>query len=138
MKYVCVVVALLLAGIANAQADVEIRRLLEAQQNAWNNGDIEGFMEHYWKSDSLRFMTQEKVTKGWQQTLDRYKKGYPDRQSMGALEFDIISIEQLCNDAALVTGHWLVTSRNERNEGHFNLLWRKKNGRWVIVLDHTS
>ena len=138
MRIILLFIALFIGHKAHTQAENEIRSLLNEQQKAWNNGNLEAFMEPYWKSDSLRFMTQEKITKGWKQTLERYKKGYPDKASMGVLEFDIVSIEILCEDAALVTGHWLVKSGDERNEGHFNLLWRKKNGRWVIVLDHTS
>jgi uncharacterized protein (TIGR02246 family) len=125
-------------GELNAQPEKEIRALLSAQQKAWNDGDIEGFMEYYWKSDSLRFMTKEKVTKGWNATLKRYKQGYPDKASMGQLDFDILSVEILGAEYALVTGKWTVVAFNEKQSGHFNLLLRKLNGKWRIVLDHTS
>lgn len=121
-----------------AQDADAIRSLLHKQQDAWNAGDIEGFMEYYWKSDSLCFMTKNGVTNGWQNTLERYKRGYPDKQSMGKLTFDLIRIDLLAPDAALVAGKWLVDSATKSAEGHFNLLLRKKNGQWLIVLDHTS
>ena len=121
-----------------AQDADAIRSLLYKQQDAWNAGDIEGFMEYYWKSDSLCFMTQNGVTNGWQNTLDRYKRGYPDKQSMGNLTFDLIRIDLLAPDAALVAGKWLVDSATKSAQGYFNLLLRKKNGHWLIVLDHTS
>ncbi len=121
-----------------AQNESEIRAVLNLQQNAWNAGNIEGFMVHYWNSDSLRFITKEKVTFGWKNTLDRYKKGYPDKSTMGKLDFDILSVELLSAESALVTGHWKVTASSKTSEGHFNLLFRKKQNRWVIVLDHTS
>ena len=136
--YIQTLLLFLLSLTLSAQDDADIRLVLTKQQNAWNEGDIDGFMDHYWKSDSLRFMTKEKVTRGWKNTLERYKKGYPDKQTMGKLDFDILSVEQLANDAAIVTGHWKVTAGSEVSEGHFNLLFRKKQNRWVIVLDHTS
>ncbi len=121
-----------------AQDADAIRSLLYKQQDAWNAGDIEGFMEYYWKSDSLCFMTKDGVTNGWQNTLDRYKKGYPDKESMGKLKFDLIRIDVLAPDAALVAGKWLVDSATKSAQGYFNLLLRKKSGKWLIVLDHTS
>jgi uncharacterized protein (TIGR02246 family) len=121
-----------------AQDADAIRSLLYKQQDAWNAGDIEGFMEYYWKSDSLCFMTKDGVTNGWQNTLDRYKKGYPDKESMGKLTFDLIRIDVLATDAALVAGKWLVDSATKSAQGYFNLLLRKKSGKWLIVLDHTS
>ena len=121
-----------------AQDADAIRSLLYKQQDAWNAGDIEGFMEYYWKSDSLCFMTKDGVTNGWQNTLGRYKKGYPDKESMGKLTFDLIRIDVLATDAALVAGKWLVDSATKSARGHFNLLLHKKSGKWLIVLDHTS
>ena len=120
-----------------AQPEKEISSVLDQQLLSWNAGDIDGFMAHYWKSDSLRFMTKNGVTQGWQQTLDRYKKGYPNRESMGQLDFSVYTIELLSNEAAIVTGKWKVTSTKSQ-EGHFNLLFKKIDNRWVIVLDHTS
>lgn len=120
-----------------AQPEKEIASVLDQQLQAWNAGDIEGFMAHYWKSDSLQFITKNGITKGWQQTLDRYKKGYPNREAMGKLAFTIYSVELLSDRAALVIGKWKVDSTKSQ-EGHFNLLFKKIDNRWVIVLDHTS
>ena len=127
-----------ISGILLAQPETEIRSLLNAQQSAWNEGDIEGFMEYCWKSDSLRFMTKERVTKGWNATLKRYKQGYPDKASMGKLDFDILSVEVLSEQHALVTGKWTVITSAERESGHFNLLLKRFGEQWRIVLDHTS
>jgi ketosteroid isomerase-like protein len=123
--------------LLSAQPEKEIQQILEQQLKAWNAGDIDGFMAHYWKSDSLRFMTKTGVTLGWQPTLDRYKKGYPDRASMGKLDFQIYTIELLSKRSAMVTGKWAIES-NKSQSGSFNLLLKKKDKHWVIVLDHTS
>src|SRR5690348_407638 len=72
---------------ASAQQGEEkaIRQILEQQTEAWNNGDIEGFMQTYWKSDSLLFIGKNGVRRGWKETLENYKKGYPDKAAMGRL-----------------------------------------------------
>jgi uncharacterized protein (TIGR02246 family) len=130
----------LLSGFraAIAQDSNDIRTLLYNQQVAWNEGKIEEFMNYYWRSDSLWFMTKGGVTNGWKNTLERYKRSYPNKESMGKLTFDIIRVDVFTPDAALVAGKWLVDSVSKSAQGHFNLLLRKKNGQWVIVLDHTS
>lgn len=110
------------------------------QQNAWNNSDIGEFMEGYWKSDSLTFIGKKGITNGWQQTFDNYKKGYPDKATMGKLQFDIIRIELFSKTSAQVLGKWeLIRDADKGNVGgYFTLIFKKINKRWVIVSDHTS
>jgi ketosteroid isomerase-like protein len=117
-----------------------VKLVLSQQQQAWNQGNIDAFMQGYWKSDSLKFIGKKGITKGWQQTYDNYKKGYPDQASMGQLLFDIIEVEQLSNTAVYVIGKWtLVHDESKGNVGgHFTLMFRKINKQWVIVSDHTS
>jgi ketosteroid isomerase-like protein len=115
-----------------------VRRVMHLQEEAWNKGDIDGFMEHYWKSDSLKFIGSKGITYGWQKTLDNYKKGYPNREAMGILNFDISSIEQLSSGSIFVIGKWHLKKKDSEVGGYYTLLWKKKNGKWVIVTDHTS
>ena len=119
-------------------AEKKIRSLLHTQTAAWNKGDLEGFMQTYWKSDSLMFIGKSGVTKGWQQTLDNYKKGYPDAAAMGKLAFDILKIEKLSGDHYFVVGKWMLTRTIGDIGGHFTLLLKKINGEWKIVADHSS
>jgi ketosteroid isomerase-like protein len=122
----------------SAQADIElIFSNMKLQEAAWNNGDIEGFMQYYWKSDSLKFIGKNGVTNGWQKTFENYKRSYPDKQTMGTLKFTIIESTQLCSDAVYVIGKWEL-QRERPVSGHFTLLWRKIGNKWVIVSDHTS
>ena len=114
-----------------------IQTILEDQNDAWNRGDIGAFMEGYWNSPELTFVSGRTVTKGWQQTLDGYKKRYPDRAAMGTLTFSELNVRELARDAALVSGRWHL-DRDEPTGGRFTLLFRVKSGRWVIVYDHTS
>lgn len=114
-----------------------VRRNLQEQQDAWNRGDITSFMEHYWKSDSLKFIGSKKITYGWQKTLDNYKKAYPDQKSMGKLTFTLEEVSDLSETAVFVIGKWELQKEKPAG-GHFTLLWRLINGKWVIVADHTS
>ena len=116
----------------------QIRSLLNEQTASWNKGDIEGFMQTYWKSDSLMFIGKSGVTWGWQQTLDNYKKGYPDQTAMGTLSFNILQVKRLSTDYFSVVGKWMLKRTIGDVSGHFTLLLRKIEGRWVIVSDHSS
>src|SRR4051812_6384672 len=82
-----------------------IRDVLLRQEVAWNEGNINGFMEGYWKSDSLMFIGAT-VTQGWDATIERYKKSYPDREAMGQLKFAFYDFKFVGNDACLVTGKY--------------------------------
>ena len=115
-----------------------IRQLLTAQTEAWNRGDLEGFMQTYWKSDSLLFVGKSGVTRGWQQTLDNYKKGYPGTEAMGQLSFDILEVRPLSNDQYFVVGKWMLQRTAGNLSGHYTLLLKKIGGEWKIIADHSS
>lgn len=125
-------------SIAQKNDESKIRQLLSVQTEAWNRGDVESFMQTYWKNDSLMFIGKSGVTRGWQQTLENYKKGYPDTAAMGKLAFDIISIKQLSPIYFFVVGKWMLKRTRGDLSGHFTLLLQKLAGQWVIVADHSS
>jgi uncharacterized protein (TIGR02246 family) len=125
-------------SLAQPSEEKKIRELLNKQTMAWNKGDIEGFMETYWKSDSLIFVGKSGVTRGWQQTLENYRKGYPDTAAMGKLSFNIITVKQLSPQYFFVVGKWMLKRSIGDISGHYNLLMQKINGRWVIIADHSS
>jgi beta-aspartyl-peptidase (threonine type) len=124
----------------DAQVRIEegVRRVLDAQQAAWNAGDVEGFMEHYWKSDELSFNSGGTVTRGWEATLENYKERYPSREAMGTLTFDNLNVRAIAVEAALVLGDWQIVRGDETLGGNFSLVFQKLDGRWVIIHDHTS
>ncbi|MEP7238151.1 MAG: DUF4440 domain-containing protein [Ferruginibacter sp.] len=125
---------------ASAQSKDEqiIRGLLEEQRLAWNTGDKEKFMDTYWQSDSLMFIGKSGVTYGWQNTLDNYKKGYPDTAAMGKLKFDILEVKRLSVMYFFVVGKWHLTRSIGDVGGHFTLLFKKVKSKWVIIADHSS
>lgn len=120
------------------EADVEVRRVLYAQVDAWNRGDIDGFMEGYWRSPDLRFSSGGSVTHGWTETLQRYRARYPDRAAMGRLAFSDIDVDAVGPEAAVVHGRWRLTRKEDSPNGLFTLVFRRIAGDWVIVSDHTS
>ena len=116
----------------------QVLKALNAQEKSWNNGDIDGFMKGYWNNDSLMFVSGDRVSYGWQKVTDNYKKTYNSKELMGELTFNVIKTDQLSTDALLVVGSWNLDRGDMDIKGKFSLLWRKINGEWKIVIDHTS
>ena len=124
--------------VAQSKTEKAIRAAMAAQEIAWNKGDLEGFMEGYWKSDQLRFIGSRGLTYGWDATLANYKKGYPGKAEMGTLTFTLLSVEQISRNSAYVVGQWRLERQKDNPSGHFTLLWKKIKGKWQIVSDHSS
>ena len=123
---------------AQINADkVAITASLSVQQDAWNKGSVAEFMTAYWKNDSLQFIGSKGITYGWQKTLDNYLKSYDTKEKMGRLSFTILEMNQISETAVYVVGRWQL-AREKPVGGHFTLLWRKINGQWLIVSDHSS
>ena len=125
-------------NIDNKKEEGKIKQVLENQQLSWNSGDINTYMEAYWKSDKLRFASGDRVTFGWEKTLKNYEKSYPDKESMGELFFTDLIIETIDADDALVFGRWQLYRINDIPNGLFTLHFKKIKGEWKIVSDHTS
>lgn len=119
-------------------AALEIKSLMQKQENAWNRGDIDGFMETYLPGDSLLFIGSRGLSFGYTQVLFNYKRAYPDRATMGVLHFEIQRLEMLGDNAAFVVGSWKLQRKEDAPGGFFSLLWKKTPRGWKIVADHTS
>ncbi|MCK5148910.1 DUF3225 domain-containing protein [bacterium] len=117
---------------------VAILQVMAEQQKAWNNGDLEGFMQGYWKSDSLRFASGGNVRYGWQATLDGYKRGYPDTDAIGQLTFSDMNVTFIAPDAAVVFGRWALERKDDNPNGLYTLIFRKFKEGWRVAADHTS
>ncbi|RYY15696.1 MAG: nuclear transport factor 2 family protein [Cytophagaceae bacterium] len=118
-----------------------IAQVLATQTAAWNRGDIPGFMAGYWHSDSLVFIGKKGLTYGWQPTLDNYRKSYPDATQMGQLDFSNLRINLLAAGVAQVVGRWHLARPGAAAgdlQGHFLLIFRRIDGAWVVVADHSS
>jgi len=144
MRNFCIFCLVTLAAVlqqtvfAQQEAERAIQAVLEAQVRAWNKGNIEEFMQGYWRSDSLRFASGAAVKHGWNTTLDRYKKSYSTAAAMGRLAFSDVEITVFSADAALVFGRWSLQREGDRPNGLFTLTFRKTAEGWKIIHDHTS
>lgn len=127
-----------LCTISDALTQDLISEVMERQEQAWNRGDLEAFMDGYWRSDSLTFIGKSGINNGWQTTLDNYKKSYPDTSAMGKLTFTNIKFDFLGPDHASVIGKWELKRTQGDLSGHYSLIWRKNNGKWIILYDHSS
>lgn len=125
-------------SFAQSGPEATIKNLLHRQTEEWNKGNLEGFMHTYWQSDSLLFIGKSGVTRGWQQTLENYKKGYPTPAAMGKLSFDILEVKPLNKKHYFVVGKWMVERTTDNLSGHFSLVLQKINGEWKIIADHSS
>ena len=123
---------------AQKNARQKILTLLDTQTQAWNRGDLEGFMKGYWENDSLRFIGKSGITYGYNNTLNNYKRGYPDTAAMGKLQFTILVVKKVSARYYEVVGKWYLKRSIGDVSGHYTLLLRKINSKWVIVSDHSS
>jgi len=141
MKKILTLVLLIFSfnGFAQNQKDKQaVLDVLEKQRIAWNNGDVEAYMQGYAKTDSLLFVGKSGPTYGWQKTLDNYKRGYPDKAAMGFLTFGIKKVEFLSKETAFVLGSWHLKREKDEPQGYFTLLLKKIAGEWKVVVDHSS
>jgi len=123
---------------AGNNTETQIRQVLSDQQQAWNNGNLEQFMQGYWQSEKLRFASGNSFRFGWHTTLANYQKNYPDRATMGKLTFEIIEVKTLGQQHALVFGRWHLQRDSDTPNGLFSLTFEKISGHWRITQDHTS
>jgi ketosteroid isomerase-like protein len=140
MRSLITACCLIFSLICNAQDKdkATILSILDKQTQAWNHGDLVSFMNGYWKNDSLCFIGKSGVTYGWQNTLNNYKKGYPDTAAMGKLKFDILSVKRLSPEYYHIIGKWMLQRSAGDLSGHYTLVFRKINGEWLIISDHSS
>jgi hypothetical protein len=144
MNGIKMVFFVLFAGVATLASAQEnkaietVKSILLRQADDWNRGDLDAFMVGYWPSDELQFIGGNGVTYGWQNTLDRYKRVYPDRATMGQLKFDILEVKQLSKKVIMLTGKFTLSRENDQPTGHFLLVWQKIKGEWMIIADHSS
>jgi uncharacterized protein (TIGR02246 family) len=115
-----------------------IQAVLREQQQAWNRGDIDGFMNGYARSPSTVFVSGDEVRRGWEVVRDRYREKYSDRAKMGTLTFSDVEVTMLSSDAAVVLGRWDLKRANDESHGRFTLIFKRLPEGWRIVHDHTS
>jgi len=126
------------APMQTQDATAQIRSVLHEQQNAWNRGDIDRFMNGYARSASTVFVSEDTIRRGWETVRERYRKKYSDRAKMGTLTFSDLEITLLSPDAAVALGRWSLKRANDQPHGRFTLIFKRLPQGWRIVHDHTS
>jgi len=136
----CTSVAAIVSAVPtqSQNATAQIRSVLRAQQDAWNRGDIDGFMNGYARSASTVFVSEDTIRHGWETVRERYRKKYSDRAKMGTLAFSDLEIMLLSPDAGVVLGRWSLKRANDQPHGRFTLIFKRLPEGWRIVHDHTS
>lgn len=119
---------------------ITVKKYMQEQEESWNKGDLEGFMKHYWKSDSLRFIGKSGMNYGWEKTLENYKKSYQNKEEMGTLKFTNKTLDFVGEQTIFVVGEWLLSRKDSLGDlsGMYSLIWEKKDKKWVITTDHSS
>ncbi|MFK5971936.1 MAG: DUF4440 domain-containing protein [Flavobacteriaceae bacterium] len=140
MKIIPIILLLLsLASCSSPASDADdiqtIRKLLADQEKAWSDYNLEGFMDGYWKSDSLTYFSGGKITQGWQITLDNYKKRYPSPAETGTLRFKIANITKINDDAYWVMGEYFLSRKVGDINGTFMIVFKRIAGEWKIIGD---
>lgn len=142
MKPFLVLISLLITFSVSAQNNTDLEKdksailaVMKTQEIAWSQNNLEGFMQGYWKSDSLKFYGASGLTKGWQQTLDNYKKGYPTKEHSGTLTFKINDISPIENNSYWVMGEYFLKRNVGDANGVFIIIFKKIDGEWKIVAD---
>ncbi len=128
----------LVPALAQTKNEKEILDILNSQTLSWNKGDIDQFMNGYWNNDSLLFIGKSGVTYGYWNTMDNYKKNYNDSSKMGKLFFEILEVKKLSPVYYFVLGKWFLKRSAGDAGGFYTLLFRRINGKWKIVSDHSS
>ncbi|MCA9705532.1 MAG: nuclear transport factor 2 family protein [Myxococcales bacterium] len=121
-----------------AADEAAIRSVLERQKQAWNRGDIDGFMEGYHRRPEIVFTSGGQVRRGFDQTLAAYRRKYVDGDAMGHLEFHDVELQPVGPDGAVALGRWVLTDTPQAAGGVFTLVLTREQGRWGIVHDHSS
>ena len=115
-----------------------IKKVLDTQQECWNNGDIDGFMEGYWNSEELIFTSlSHEPAFGWENTLERYKNSYPTKESMGKLKFEFLDLKLISKNTASLKGKWELIRESDNPNGLFWLDLQKFDKKWLITKDST-
>lgn len=138
LSLACIALLFSLVSFAQSNDEKAIRAILAEQTEAWNRGNIDDFMKGYWNSDSLMFIGQNGVTYGYQNTLMNYKKNYSNADKMGTLTFNLVKVQRLSHEYYFVVGKWHLKRNAGDVGGHYDLIFRKIKGKWVIISDHSS
>lgn len=143
MKKVLILISVVVFIGCKSQIDTvkdveEIKSVMNKSAEDWSSGDIESFMDAYWKSEKLQFIGKNGITYGWQQTLENYLKRYPTKEHTGKLTFKILRVDYLARDLYSLTGEYHLDRTVGNANGIYTLIFKKIDKKWVIISDHSQ
>jgi len=115
-----------------------INAVFESGCAAWNRGDIDGYLSDYWHSDKVRWVSEGKVSYGFEAIASAFRARFNSTENMGNLEVADLEIQLISKSDALVFGAWTQTTRTARRTGVFTVHMKKIDGEWLVVSDHSS
>ena len=141
-KQIIILIVIIISSInvysqSNINEKDAVNTMVE-QKNAWNNGDLKSYMDGYWNSDSLIFVGKNGPEYGWNTTYQNYKKSFPDKSSMGHLDFTFINVKTISDSTVSIIGKWELTLLDKNRGGYFTCILKLFNGKWKVIIDHTS
>jgi ketosteroid isomerase-like protein len=144
----CVVVAataVLVVGCAKVEDSAAIKRSLEEKvgqfADAFNKQDIQGLMTDYWNSSDLAVYYPDGNYIGYDALKQSWQTFF---QNVSVKKFAITELHtEVENNTAYQWGTYDLSMQPKAGEGisapgRFTQVWRKLNGKWVIVIDHAS
>lgn len=117
--------------------EAQIQDILDQQKKTWDEEDLAGFMDFYWKSENLTFQSGGNRLLGWEALHSRYETTYSG-ENRGSLDFTDISINVLSEDVAYVLGRWNLAFKDSTQGGLFTIIFKQMPEGWMIIHDHTS
>ncbi len=120
--------------------ELDILKVLTKQEDNWNAGNLDAFATGYKNSPDTLFVGRQ-ISRGYEQMLADYKKGYPNKEAMGTLSFSGLEPHVLDAHYAVVLGHYRVDRSKKAGgtaEGLFSLVLEKTPEGWKIIVDHTT
>ncbi|MCC6262577.1 MAG: nuclear transport factor 2 family protein [Bryobacterales bacterium] len=136
----CILTGLSAFGLSAADVQRGVLAVLEMQQEAWNRGDLNGFLEGYEKSPDISFVGKT-VARGFEGLERRYRLTYGNAGKMGKLTFSEIDVKPLGEEYAFAIGRFELqrsVAGGGNAAGRFTIVLRKTARGWRIIHDHTS
>ena len=143
------VLLVVIAGVqvSTASGKADIKKALEAKDRefvkAFNNKDIASIMASFWKSPQLvafypdsEYIGYEAVQKSWENLFNQ----------MVEINFNLTDshIAVVSDNTAYDWGHFTFdfkpkgATQTMKSKGRYLDIWEKKDGKWVITVDHAS
>jgi hypothetical protein len=118
----------------------QVYQLILKMVDRWNNHDLDGYMQGFWKSDDLLAVLESEVHWGWSDLYNSYARGYPDRNLMGKLDLERLQVRSSAADTAIALCWWRILPPRGGSPvfATDTMQLQKFTQGWRITVKHTS